>query len=193
MLRVACRERTHDGCMIFRPLTTLQRETCVPAEQYGFADALRKEVVFTLRHDSHQPCERLPWPARGGASIDVGATGERRERTERDAHERRLAAAVRSDHSVEVTWPYREGHARQRIARRAGIAITNGVQSKQRFGHVVHAIVQRRGSSGKAGKPIKAVTTPTGSSRGATTVRAMVSAIASSAPPPTKAAGSRAR
>src|SRR5438874_12521352 len=100
MLGVTGREGAHDGGMIFRPLSAPQREVGIAAEQYGFAHALGKEVVFALRYHSHQPCQLLPWPARGGAAVDIGVTFERCKRPERNAHERRLATPIRSDHCV---------------------------------------------------------------------------------------------
>ena len=65
--------------------------------------------------------------------MDVGVTFERRERPERDAHERGLPAPVRPDYGVKLAKAQGQRHARQRIGRRAGVAVPDIVQSDHTF------------------------------------------------------------
>src|SRR5712691_733409 len=162
----------------------------IAAEQDCFAHALRKEVVLALRYDANEARERLARPGRRRTAIHVGTSHERRYGPERDSHECGLAAAVRAKDGVELPGRDGERDVRKGVAFRTGIAVSNVGQLQQRGGGGIHAIVQRRSSSANTGTPINAVTTPTGSSRGATTVRASVSANASNARPLMKADGS---
>src|SRR3989442_962634 len=169
----------------------------VAAEEHRFADALRKEVVLTLRDDAHQARQILPRPHRCRTASNAGTAHEGRQRTQGESHERGFAAPIGAKHRVEFAQADRQRHVSQRVVRGPRVAIANVLEPEHhdfpRIAHAVHAIVQRRSRNANTGTPISAVTTPTGSSRGATTVRASVSANASSAPPPRKAAGSKAR
>src|SRR6185436_19484856 len=176
----------HRG-MILGTLAAPHREMRIAAEQHGLADPLRKEVVFALRDHADDPGELLATPLVCRLFTDRGGPGAGSQGAEGDANERRLPASVRTEHGDETAGGNSRGHARQRVAGRIGIAIGNVGQLQR------HATVQRRNNNANTGTPISAVTTPTGSSLGATTVRASVSAIASRAPPPMKDAGSNAR
>ncbi len=62
MLGIAGRERAIHGGVILRALAAPEREVGIAAEEHSLAHALRKEVVFALRHDSDDACEILARP-----------------------------------------------------------------------------------------------------------------------------------
>src|SRR5881398_3438456 len=146
-----------------------------PSEQHGLADALREGVLLALRHDAHDAGEVAPRPRAGG------------QEAERHPHERGLAAPVRTEHRVECAGPQSEAHPGEGVPDCPRVAIGDVARVENQLA------VHRRSSSAKTGTPTRAVTMPTGSSRGATKVRATVSERASSVPPPRKAAGSSGR
>src|SRR5262249_4784247 len=93
------------------------------------------------------------------------------------AHQRRLAAAVRTQQGNELSARHAERDVVQRVAPHARVAERDVPHLENQYA------VHRLSSNAKRGTPTSAVTMPTGSSRGATTVRASVSARTSSVPP----------
>ena len=146
-----------------------------------------------LRHDRE--------PARERRAREVASSGRpsRRHAPARGAHhageepdERRLAAAVRADDADELARRDREAHVRAATGARA---VVEG-EALRRDGRR-HASARprlRRRSQMKNGPPRSAVTTPTGSSAGASAVRATrVGRRPGTSPPPRNDAGTRSR
>src|ERR1043166_643729 len=103
MRDVARGQRTIDRGLIFGSLSSPQRQMRIAAEQHGFAHALRKEVVFALRHDTDEPSELLTWPRMRRPIGNRGLPSVRLHGAERHTDERSLAAAVGSEHRVEFS------------------------------------------------------------------------------------------
>src|SRR5947208_13969566 len=158
-----------------------------PSEQHGLADALREGVLLALRHDAHDAGEVAPRPRGSGPAQDCPRPRAGGQEAERHPHERGLAAPVRTEHRVECAGPQSEAHPGEGVPDCPRVAIGDVARVENQLA------VHRRSSSAKTGTPTRAVTMPTGSSRGATKVRATVSERASSVPPPRKAAGSSGR
>src|SRR6267143_4157877 len=187
MARVALRQRPVHRLVIGRALSAEHREMRVAAEQDGFAHALGEYRLLPLWHDADEAGELAPAPGRRRPPGHQRAARRWRQRAQRHAQQRCLAATVRAQHGDQVSAPRRERHAAQRIATRARVAVAHALGGENQFR------VHRRRSRAKTGTPTSAVTMPTGSSRGATATRAAVSAKLSSVPPPRNATGRRAR
>src|SRR5204863_375821 len=94
---------------------------------------------------------------------------------------------VRPEQCVKLARAHLERDAQQRVARRAGVAARQVAHGDDQL------TLHRRSRKAKRGTPTSAVTMPTGSSRGATTVRARVSAVVRRIPPARNAVGNRVR
>src|SRR4029077_2866521 len=117
------------------------------------------------------------------ASQDSGVAGDGSHEAEGRAHQRRLAAAVGAEYGVELTGAHLERYLDETVARGVRVAAGDAAQGEDQL------TVHRRSRNANTGTPSRAVTIPTGSSRGATTVRARVSAAASRMPPGGNAVG----
>src|SRR5439155_8935179 len=106
---------------------------------------------------------------------------------ERRAQQRGFSATVGPEEGVKVTHPDLERDAEQSVAGSARVAAREVADSDDQL------TVHRRSRKANSGTPSSAVTMPTGSSRGATTVRASVSAAAKRIPPATNAVGNSVR
>src|SRR4051812_29449148 len=102
----------------------------VAAEQHGLAHALREEIVFALRHDAYKPGEILARPVTGGTTLNQGLTFERSQRSERNADQRRLAAAVRAEDGVELSRRNRQRNSSQCVLCCARIAIADALKTE---------------------------------------------------------------
>src|SRR6266567_2348225 len=185
--RVACGERAVDSRPVCRTHAAEQREVWVATQQHRLAHALWEQVVLALGKHAHQARQGAPRPGVRRASQDLDLTGDERHEAEGRAHQRRLAAAVGSEHRVQLAGRELERDAHEAVARGVRVTARDAAQRDDQL------TVHRRSRKANTGTPIRAVTIPTGSSRGATTVRARVSAAASRMPPVRNAVGSRVR
>src|SRR5205814_10413065 len=102
---------------------------------------------------------------------------------ERRPQQRRFAAAVGPEQPVKFARPYLERHGAERVARGARVSAREVRDGDNQL------TVHRRSRKANRGTPRSAVTMPTGSSRGATMVRATVSAAPRRIPPVRNAVG----
>src|SRR5207237_10764309 len=149
--------------------------------------ALREQVVLALRQHADHTRQLAARPAAGGTPQDLGATGDGPYQAEGRTHQRCLAAAVRSQHGVALARAHLERASHPTVARGVRVAARDAAQGEDQL------TVHRRSRNANTGTPSRAVTIPTGSSRGAATVRASVSAAASRIPPVRNAVGSKVR
>src|SRR6185503_5605916 len=112
----------------------------------------------------------------------------RLEDARQQTDERRLTAAVRADHADDLAGGDREAHAVEHGS--APVVVTEPLRRDRRR-HASACTRLRRRSQMKNGPPRRAVTTPTGSSAGASAVRATVSAATRNVAPPRNDAGTR--
>src|SRR2546430_5460656 len=184
---VAPLQRPLDRRPVLGTLRAPERQMWVRAEHDGIADALREEIVLPLGHDARHARELPPRPGGGRPTEHLRRPRVRRDEAQCDPYERGLAAAIRPDDREEVPGAGCETHAGERVVRRAGVAVGDPAHVEDQLA------VHRRRLTAKRGTPTSAVTMPTGSSRGATATRAVVSASASRAPPARNDAGSNDR
>src|SRR6266446_6416028 len=185
--RVARDQCALDGRSVRRGHTPEEREVRVAAQEHRLVHPLREHVLLALRQDAHHACEVPPGPIGRRASEDLGTTGNGSDEPERRAQQRGFSAAVGTEQGVKLARAHLEGDAQQGVPRSARIAAGEVADGDDQL------TVHRRSRKANRGTPRSAVTIPTGSSRGATTVRASVSAAARRIPPVRNAVGNSVR
>jgi len=115
----------------------------------------------------------------------------REKRAREHTQERGLARAVRPDHDQKAPARELEIHAIEHCGRAERVSHSAG--DEQRLVHDGILASSRRSSTRKSGPPTSAVSAPTGSSTGASTIRASVSATTRNAAPASAEAGTSMR
>src|SRR5947208_226699 len=183
--RVARDQRPLDGGPVRRENAAEEREVGIPAQEDRLVHPLREQVLLALRHDAHHPRQIPAGPVARRASEDLGTPLERWHEAERRAQQRGFPAAVRPEQGMKFACPHLQRDGAERVARGTRIAAGEVADGDDQL------TVHRRSRKANSGTPSSALTMPTGSSRGATTVRATVSAAARKIPPVRNAVGNR--
>src|SRR5690606_19233203 len=163
-------------------------EVGVAAHGDEFAHGDGERELLVLRHDADAAGQLTRRPLRQRAPRVTRLARLRRERAEQHPEQRGLARAVGAEDRVHAAGRHVEVHAVQRG--RGGARVREAQAARGEDGAHTRLLAS---SSTNTGTPISAVMTPTGSSAGAASVRAAVSATSRNAAPASSDAGSRKR
>src|SRR5690606_6130486 len=146
-------------------------------------DGHRRERLERLRHPGDLP-RALARAERGRFDAgDADAAAARPEQPAREAHERRLAAAVRTDERDGLTARDGEGHAGDGRVLRTGVAVGDGVELEH---HQAIAFRRVSRSARNSGPPISDIRTPACSTRSPAVRGRSGSVAGGSNPPPSR-------
>src|SRR5256884_3787420 len=185
--RIARDQRPLDRRAVRRPYAAEERKVRVSAQEDGLVHPLREQVFLTLWHHAHHAREIAARPDAGRAAEDLSTAACGSDEAKGCPQQRGLAAAVGPEQGMKFARANIERDAHERVPRGARIAAGEIADGDDQL------TVHRRSRKANNGTPSSAVTMPTGSSRGATTVRASVSAAARRTPPARNAVGDRVR
>src|SRR2546430_3849144 len=171
------------------------RRVRVTAHQHELFDRERKGPRRLLRHHRHLARQRPGREIAHGPSVEPDLAALRAQHAREQPQHRRLARAVGADDAEDLAALDGERQPRKRerpLAPTLGPRVGEGdVAELNEWRHSGRLRVRRIHT--KKGAPQKAVITPTESSAGATTLRAILSAASRNAPPASAAVGTRKR
>src|SRR6266705_1567588 len=185
--RIARDQRPLDRRAVRRPYAAEERKVRVSAQEDRLVHPLWEQVFLTLWYHAHHAREIAARPDAGRAAEDLSTAACGSDEAKGCPQQRGLAAAVGPEQGVKFARAHIERDVHERVARGARIAAREIADGDDQL------TVHRRSRKANNGTPSSAVTMPTGSSRGATTVRASVSAAARRTPPARNAVGNRVR
>src|SRR6185503_720396 len=171
-------QSTRDRARVVRAESPERPEARCPAERDDLADRERKERLEDLRHDRDMSCDGAAVQRRDVDAVDRHAARRRSQQTAQDAQQRGLARAVRTHERDELAGARDEVHAAKHLAILVARADGAGDDATQTITRL-----DRTSSARKNGAPTSPVMTPTGSSAGASAVRAPRSASTSAIAP----------
>src|SRR6185295_8678863 len=171
-------EGTSDGARVVRAERPERSEPRCSSERDDLADREREERLEDLRHDRDVSCDRAAVQRRDVDPVDRHAARRRPQQTAQDAQERGFPGAVRTDERDELAG------ARDEIdpAKHLAILVARADRARDDAAHTMTRL-ERTSSARKNGAPTSPVMTPTGSSAGASAVRAPRSASTSAIAP----------
>src|SRR5215510_8492721 len=164
--------------------------------EHELLHGVREALGHVLGHHGDPSRHRGAIERGGGLPVDDDGAARGLQDTREEADHRRLPRRVRPDQPEHLPQLEREAQLAQLERRPAAGAMRIGeahAAELREGGHGATLATRERKSQMNTGAPQKAVSTPTESSAGATTVRASVSAARRKTPPPSSAAGTSTR
>jgi len=185
------RERSVGAREVVRGLAAERAEERRAAERHHLAHAERKGHGRVLRHHGDALRDLAPRQPGQRTAGERDLARVRAKRPRERAEQRGLARAVRSGDDHEPPGLERQVHSAQH--RHAPERVRDPARGDERGAHDGSRASSRRSSTRNSGPPTSEVSAPTGSSVGASTTRASVSATSRNAAPASADAGTSSR